>query len=129
MICTTQDVAQFVSDQLGFGLCPPYVCMGLKDEAGCVHAGIILNVFEGRDIRVTVAGKGWTKGFLEAVGEYVYGQLGCERMTIKTESQKVADMAVRCGGQIEGRLRDHFGSGRDAIIVGILRDEYRWYKV
>jgi RimJ/RimL family protein N-acetyltransferase len=129
MIHATHDIAEFVSDQLGFGLCPPYVCMGLKREDGTIHAGIILNGFEGRDIRLTAAGTGWTREFLREVGRYVFDQLGCDRITVKTESEGVASMAVRLGGQVEGRLRSHFGPGRDAILVGILRDEYRWCKI
>jgi hypothetical protein len=40
-------------------------------------------------------------------------------------------MAVKMGGEIEGRLRKYYPDGREAIIVGILAEDYkpfRWLK-
>jgi hypothetical protein len=128
MIHFGDDVARFVSEQLGFGLCPPFVGLGLKRN-GKIVAGIIINHFEGADCHVTAAGKGWTRAFLRAVGSYVYDQLGCERMTFVTEQQEVVALALRLGGVIEGCMRSHFGPGRDGIVIGVLRDEWRWGKV
>jgi len=99
--------------------------MGIEKD-GQIVAGLLLNHFEGRDAHVTIAGTGWTREFIRAVGAYVYGQLGCERMTAITADPKVADFAVRLGGKIEGRLRSHFGPGKDAIVAGILRSEWRY---
>lgn len=128
MIHFGDDVARFVSEQLGFGLCPPFVGLGLK-RGNEIVAGIIVNHFEGADCHITAAGKGWTRAFLRAVGSYVYGQLGCERMTFITEQQEVAALGLRLGGMIEGRMRSHFGPGRDAVIVGVLRSEWKYSKV
>jgi hypothetical protein len=129
MILTGEPVARFVSDALGFGLCPPYVALGLADEAGNIHAGAILNNFEGADIHLTAAGKGWTRAFLHALGDYVYNRLGCERMTITTERDEVVALSLRLGGMVEGRLRNHFGPGRDGVIVGVLREEWKYPKL
>lgn len=128
MIVSGEDVAKFVSDSLGIGFCPPYTAMGIE-KGGRIVAGVIFNCFEGADVHVSLAGKGWTRTFIEAVGQYVFCQLECQRMTCITESEKVAQFAVRLGGQYEGRLRSHFGYGRDGIIAGILRDEFRSFKV
>lgn len=125
MIVSGEPVARFVSEALGFGLCPPYSAVGLERD-GRIVAGVIVNNFEGADCAVTVAGSGWTRGFFKAVGQYVFGQLGCARMTATTASEKVAEYAQRFGGQLEGRLRNHFGPGKDGIIVGILREEWRY---
>jgi hypothetical protein len=38
----------------------------------------------------------------------------------------VVKLAIRLGGVIEGTMRDHFGEGRDGVIVGILAREYRF---
>lgn len=114
-----------MSDALGLALCPPYTCIGLERD-GIVVGGAVFNHFEGADVHVTVAGKGWTRSFLQAVGAYVYQQLGCERMTMVTASEAVASYAGRLGGRIEGRLRSHFGSGRDGIVIGVLRDEWKY---
>jgi RimJ/RimL family protein N-acetyltransferase len=125
VIVTGEPVARFVSERLGFGLCPPYTAMGIERN-GEIVAGAIFNHFEGADVHVGIVGTGWTRGFIRAVGEYVFGQLGCERMTAITREESVCDFARRLGGQVEGRLRSHFGPGEDGIVCGILRDEWRF---
>lgn len=125
MIITDIQVAKFVSDKLGIGLCPPWTAMGIEKD-GEIIGGVVFNMFEGRDVHVTVAGTGFGKNFLQSVGQYVYDQLGCARMTIKTEQSSVVRIAEKLGGQREGVLRDHFGEGRDAVIIGILKNEYRF---
>lgn len=125
MIVAGEEVARFVSDQLGFGLCPPYVAFGIERD-GEIVAGVLLNHFEGADIHATVAGKGWTRKLLQATGEYIFDHLGCERVTAITRCDDVVDYARRLGGQIEGRLRNHFGAGHDGIVLGILREEWRY---
>lgn len=127
MIVSDERVARFISERLGVGLCPPYSVMGIED-GGKIVAGALFNQFEGADVAVSIAGEGWTREFMRQVGRYVYDTLGCERMTITTEFPQVASYAERLGGQREGLLRSHFGPGRDGIIVGILRDEYRFYR-
>lgn len=125
MIVSGEHVARFVSDRLGFGLCPPYVAIGIERD-GEVIAGCLFNHFEGADIHATVAGRGWTRAFLRAIGNYVFDQLGCERITAVTRCDEVARIAQRLGGQVEGRMRSHFGAGHDGIVLGILRDEWRY---
>lgn len=125
MIVAGEDVAQFVSERLGFGLCPPYTAMGIKRGTEII-GGVVFNCFEGADVHITVAGKGWTRGFLKAFGQYVFGNLGCLRFTVTTENPGVAALAERLGGEVEGRLRSHFGPGRDATIIGVLAQDYRY---
>lgn len=125
MIVSDERVARFVADGLGFGLVPPYTVMGIERH-GVIVAGVLFNCFEGADVHFTAYGKGWTPSFMRAVGQYVFGILGCERMTATTESHFVVRLACKLGGVVEGRLRNHFGGGRDGIIVGVLKDEYRY---
>lgn len=124
-IVTDERVARFVSEQLGFALCPPFTCMGIE-RGGEIVAGIIFHCFEGASVHITIAGKGWTPGFVRALGQYVYGQLGCQRITVTTEQDAVVKLACKAGGQVEGCLRDQFGKDRDGWIVGILKDEWRY---
>ena len=99
--------------------------MGIERD-GVICAGALFNHFEGADVHITVAGRGWTRAFLRAVGAYVFDQLGCERMTAITEQTPVAMLAQRLGAQIEGRLRNHFGYDRDGILLGILRQDWKY---
>ena len=122
---TDERVARFVSEHIGRGLCPPFQGLGLEKD-GEIIAGVIFNCFEGRDVHVTIAGRGWTKGFLADVGDYVFRQLRCARLTALTEHPQIVSFGERLGGQVEGLLRDHFGQGRDAFVIGILKHDYRF---
>lgn len=125
MIVADDRVARFVSEVVGKGFVPPYTCMGIERD-GEIIAGAIFNIFEDCDVHVSIAGRGWTKAFCREVGRYVFGTLKCERMTAVTEHPQVVRFAERLGGSVEGLLRNHFGRGRDAFIVGILKEEYRF---
>lgn len=125
MIVADGRVAEFCADQLGVLFYPPFQCLGIERD-GRIIAGVIFNVFEANDVHVSAAGTRWTREFLAACGHHVFETLGKGRMTMITESPKVARFAVRLGGQIEGLMRDHYGKGRDALVVGILKDEYRY---
>ena len=118
-------VADFVGGEIGVVFSPPLTCLGLESD-GNIIGGFVLNSFEGKDIHVSAAGKSATRGILVELGHYVYTVLGCERMTILTESPKVVRLSERLGGVIEGLLRNHFGSGRDAFLVGILKADFRF---
>lgn len=124
MIVVGEEAARFVSDRLGFGLCPPYSAMGIEKD-GKIIAGVLFNVFEAADVHVSIAGKGWTRDFIRAVGSFVFEQLELERMTAITEHPSIVGLAGRLGGVVEGRMRNHFGYGRDGIVIGILREDWR----
>lgn len=125
MIVSGEPVARFVSERLGISLCPPYTAAGIERD-GEIVAGCIFHCFEGPNVHATVAGKGWTREFLKAAGDYAFGQLGCLRVTFTTQDETVARLAERLGGKREGLLRDQFGEGRGGIVVGLLRSEYRY---
>jgi RimJ/RimL family protein N-acetyltransferase len=125
LIAVGEEVARFVSDSLGFGLCPPYAAMGIERD-GKIIGGVLFNHFEGADVHVSIAGTGWTPGFMRAVGHYVFSQLDCERMTAITEQPAVVKIAKRMGGEVEGKMRNHFGAGRDGTVIGILRADFKY---
>jgi len=118
-------VAEFVGDAIGVVFSPPLTCIGLERD-GRIVAGVVLNVYEGSDIHVSIAGSDWTRGLIVEVGHYVYSVLGCERMTVLTEEPKIVRLAERLGGSVEGLLRNHFGPGRDAFLVGVLKADFRF---
>lgn len=125
MIVRDARVAEFVGSQIGVVFSPPLTCIGVERD-GEIVGGFVFNNFEGADIHVSAAGTGATKGLFAEVGHYVYSVLGCERMTIITEQPIVVRLAERLGGQVEGLLRSHFGWGRDAFIVGILKEDWKF---
>lgn len=125
MIITGDEVADFVGHRVGSRIVPPYTTLGILKD-GQVVAGAVFNHFTGCDCHVTIAGHGWGRGFLAEVGNYVFQQLGCVRVTAVTEQPRIVRIAERLGGQVEGLMRNHFGEGRDAFIVGILRQDYKF---
>lgn len=125
MIVTDERVARFVGERCGTIIYPPFTTMGVERD-GQVIAGVIFNCFTGNDIAVTVAGGPFGREFISAVGKYVFGKIGCLRMSITTEQPKVIEIATRLGAQTEGRKRNHFGMGRDGIVLGILKEEWKF---
>lgn len=118
-------VARFVGERVGSIIVPPFTAMGIERD-GEIIAGVVFNHYEGTDVHFTAAGHGWTRGFLHEVGRYVFDTLGCIRMTAITEQPQVVRLAQRLGGEVEGLMRDHFGPGRHAFVVGILKADYRY---
>jgi hypothetical protein len=125
VIVTDERVAWFVGEQCGTIIYPPFTAMGIERD-GEITAGVVFNCFTRHDIAVTVAGGPFTLAFIRAVGDYVFQQLRCLRISITTEQRKVIDIAQRLGAQTEGRKRNHFGEGRDGIVLGILREDWRF---
>lgn len=123
MIVTGDRVARFVGSHLDTIICPPFTAMGLERN-GQIICGAVFNVYTGPDIEMTVAGHGWTRGLINSIGDYVFGQLGCIRMQVTTEQESVAVLAERIGAQREGILRNKYGEGRNGIALGILAREY-----
>lgn len=125
MIVTDDRVPKFVGERVGAIIYPPFTCMGIE-RSGQIIGGAVFNCFTGPDLEVTVAGQGWSRSFFKAVGEYVFDQLGCVRMQITTEHERIARVSERMGGKREGLLRDKFGKGRDGIVIGVLEQEYKF---
>lgn len=125
MIATDDRVAVFVANQCGVVINPPYTLMGIEHK-GEIIAGVVFNHFEQHDIHMTAAGRGWSKGFLADVGAYLFEQLKVLRVTVITEQPKVVRLTERLGGQVEGLMRNHFGNGRDAFVMGILKNDWKY---
>jgi hypothetical protein len=125
LIVTDERVARFVGERCGTIICPPYTAMGIERD-GKINVGMVFNCFTGNDISVTVAGGPFNRELLAAAGQYVFGQIGCLRVTVTTEQPKVIEIAQRLGAAVEGLKRNHFGEGRDATLLGILREDWNY---
>lgn len=126
MIVRGAHVADFVADRVGSVIVPPFEAIGIERD-GALVGGAVFNHWTGSDIHVTVAGSpiAWSRRFLRQLARYAYDQLGCERVTIVTEQPSVLDFAERLGGVVEGRMRNHFGPGRNAALIGILKSDWK----
>jgi hypothetical protein len=126
VIIAGQQVVEFVAAQTGQRFVPPLAAIG-RSQGSEVVAGIIFNCWTGTDIELTVASLpgGLSRTLLRRAARYVFDEAGCIRVSFTTESQKVIDLALRLGAQTEGRKRHLFGRGRDGVILGILREDWK----
>lgn len=126
MIITDDRVARFVGERCGTIIYPPFTCMGIERD-GAIIGGAVFNCFTGHDVEMTVAGEAvaFTRRFYRAVRHYVFNQMGCLRVSATTESNQVVELALRLGFKVEGVKRDHFGAGRDGVVLGILQGEWK----
>lgn len=127
MIVSDQRAADFIAQKIGYALCAPYQAIGWERD-GQVVAAIGFTCWDGDDVRVTVAAeKGRMKRELfRAAARYAFGQMGCVRATIITESPEVADYGERLGAEPEGKSRNQFGIGRDGFRLAFHRDGWRF---
>ncbi|ATJ90452.1 MULTISPECIES: GNAT family N-acetyltransferase [Acetobacter] len=119
-------ITAFLSERLGVQFFPPYTCIA-SERHGKIECAILFNIYTGFDIHVTIAGNKFSRGLLREFGWYLFRQLEVERFTAITEKQNVVRLVERLGGKREGVIRNHFGPGRDAILMGVLRSEYRFH--
>lgn len=124
-IVTDSRVMKFIDDFAGTRLQRPCTALGIERN-GKIIAGVVFNNYTKNDVEVTVAGNGFTRAFIHRVGQYVFDELGCLRLTVTTEQERVVKITHRLGGQTEGRKRNHFGAGRDAVVLGILREDWKF---
>ena len=129
MIVTDGRVAAFVAGKCGISaFYTPFTCLGVERN-GQIVAGVVFNCFQfGRDISATVAGEPGAFGlmFAREVGRYVFERLGCARISITTEQPAVIALAGRLGAKIEGAKRDLFGDGRDGVLLGICKQDWKF---
>lgn len=125
MIVTDARVAEYVGEKVGHIIYPPWAAMGIERD-GKIVCGAVFNCFTGYDCHLIIAAEkgAITRNFLKEMGRYVGELMGCGRITFITEQPDVIDLAKRLGGQPEGRIRNHFGPGRDAVLLGILKEEW-----
>jgi RimJ/RimL family protein N-acetyltransferase len=127
VIVVGADVIAFVALLTGQQFEPPTTAIGRTDDEGQIVAGIVFNCWTGPDIELTVAALpgGVSRALLRRAAAYVFDEHGCIRASFTTESQEVVDLALRLGAQTEGRKRHLFGPGRDGVILGILREDWK----
>lgn len=116
---------------MGGGFQPPYAVIGAANEKGEPVAACILNCMnEYGDIEITLVGKGkFTRAFWGVVIAYVWGVLGCKRVTMRMRESNLPaiKLAHHWGARPEGRLRKYYGT-EDGLIFGLLKEESRHVK-
>lgn len=127
-IVTGNEVARYIDEKNQGHIIPPYTTIGVRRD-GKIVAGAVFRNYTRIDVEVTVVGEcvsAFTPIFIRSIGRYVFGALGCLRMTMATTQPRVIALAQRLGAEIEGVKRDGFGEGQDLTMLGVLRADWKF---
>lgn len=106
--------------------------LGVMDQAtGDIVAAIVFYDYRGHDISVGCVADTprWAhRGAFRAIAQYVFGQLNCRRMTLRTAegNQRARRMVEWLGFVQEGRHMHGMADGSATITYGMLREDCRW---
>lgn len=120
-------LAEWAAQQLGIVIPEPYIALGIVNRAGVVSGVIILNDYTLHNIEISAAGRGaFTPAVIRQLSRYVFNQLGCERVTLRTKrSNKEARKVLGRHFTFEATLSRFYGK-EDAFLFRMRRDECRW---
>lgn len=121
-----QTVAEWVGAQVGKPFHAPFTAIGAIDGTGTLRGGFVFTDYNGSSIELSLAGAGvalWRIG--PAILEYVFGQLKCSRLQVHTaaENKVVRKLAPKLGFTFEGKSRNFYGRGRDALLYSLTIDD------
>lgn len=112
-----------VADWVGLRVGKPFhavdAAIGAVDQSGRLVGGFVFTGFNGSCIELSMAGRASvvSRGVWRAVAAYVFDQLGCSRLQIHTaaDNREIRRLAPRLGFTFEGKSRNFYGHGRDAL--------------
>jgi RimJ/RimL family protein N-acetyltransferase len=119
-------VAAWVAGKIGRKFSAPYAAIGIEAD-GSILAGVVFNLWTGPNVHITGAGspRAWSRAFLRRLAVYGFEELGCVRATFTTENPDAVNFCRRLGAQQEGTMRNAYGPGRDGLIFGLLKEDWR----
>jgi hypothetical protein len=121
-------VAEWVSRQVKAIIFPPFTAIGFSHD-GELTAGFVFSDYNGSNVEVTAATtRHVTKGELHTVCRYVFGQLGCRRVTFRTKTTNGRCLAfLHKRMTFEAHLPNYYPDD-DAEQYRLLRDDCRWLR-
>jgi RimJ/RimL family protein N-acetyltransferase len=111
------------------GMCAAFAI--LNDQQDFV-AGVVISNFRKHDCEISCAtdtSTAWRPHIMRAVFGYIFGQLGCVRVTAITRKQnkRSRDFLKALGFELEGNVRLGYDGQKDALIYGLLASECRYF--
>ena len=121
-------VAQWVSENIGIVMVPPYVAIGGTRDGKTLCVGVVFNEYNGSNIVISLYGPGaLTRGNIRAIYQYVFAQLGVNRVTANTRrtNKRMQKLLPKFGFKYEGTSARYFGPERadDAIRFVLFPEE------
>ena len=119
-------IAGWVGAQIGIEFKAPYSALASIGADGSIICGVVFQNWTQRDIELSVAASSISRALLKAIYSYTVEQLGCRRVTFRIRSSdlKTQESAQRLGAKWEGRIRRFYSDNEDAVILGILKEDF-----
>jgi len=117
-------VAAYIAGATGDQMHQAFRTIGVYDNAGLI-GGYAVDHWTGFGAEVSGAGRGiMLRAVRQALGDLVYGYLGCRRMgiTVRKSNKTMRRLAPRLGFVYEGTLRRYYGS-EDGLVYSLLAEE------
>lgn len=124
-------IGNWVATKLGTVLYPPFYAAGIaRDDNDKLVGALVFNDFNGFQIELTAYGPGaLSPSVLKQVSEYVFNQLGVERVSARTRKSNVRTRRLLAKHfEFEGVLKRYYGK-EDALLYRMFREECPWLKV
>jgi hypothetical protein len=124
-----EEVAAFIEKKLGVTISKPYIALGFLTNDKRPLSAFVFNDHTGANIEMTAFAElgGITRGVARYIARYVFEQLGCRRLTVRTKkrNKRVLQLAPRYGFKYEG-VAKHFYADDDAVVFRMLKSECPW---
>lgn len=111
-------IAEWVGERVGKPFHNPFTAIGTIDDKGSLSGGMVFTGYNGSSVELSLAGRGVAhRGIWRAALCYAFEQLGCARLQVHTaaDNRAVRKLAPRLGFTFEGKSRNFYGHGRDAL--------------
>lgn len=121
-------VAMWVSERVGQNFAPPFTAIGFGNRGGIAAGAVFNDYVPYGNIELTLAAdRPFTRSMLRTLAAYVFGQLGCSRLTVRTrqDNENVCNMAKRFGFVREATLKDYYGTDQNAELFRLLRKDVK----
>lgn len=121
-------IAEWAAKQIGVTFAEPFLSFGVYDGRGVLIGAVVFNNYDGFNVDLSGAGEGaFTPSVVRAISKYVFDDLGCCRVTLKTRrSNRTVRKLLGKHFRYESTKRWGFGVGDDALVFRMCRDECSW---
>lgn len=122
-------VGRWISERMGVDVIPPFTSFGVISANGQLTGAMIFNGLNEGNVEVSLfAPRAITRGVLRVAASYIFGTLGCNRVTARTRASnlRACRFIEKVGFQREGVLRAYYQDGEDAILYGLTKSDNRW---
>lgn len=124
-----ETVAAWVEAKMG-GLCVfPHRALGIIDRDGVLRGGFVLAFHNPTTAELTLyAPNAFTHGVFRSFCRWAFIECGIWRLQISTtrDNLTIKSGVQKMGFKFEGKARDYYGVGVDALRYSMTADQCRW---